>query len=48
MSVRSSLYTRALTESHTHEFGEESYNSDEDTYNHSCISCGYKETYEKM
>lgn len=48
MSIRSSLYTRALTESHTHEFGEETYNSDDDTYSHFCVSCDYKETYEKM
>ncbi|XKL66165.1 hypothetical protein PGB90_009585 [Kerria lacca] len=48
MSIRSSLYTRSLTETHTHEFGEETYNSDDDTYSHYCVTCDFKETYEKM
>ena len=48
MQIRSSMYTKALTEVHSHEFGEESYNSDDDTYSHACKSCGFTETYEKM
>ncbi|XP_065217677.1 DNA repair protein complementing XP-A cells [Planococcus citri] len=48
MSVRSSLYTRSLTENHTHQFGEETYDAEEDTYSHSCLSCPFTETYEKM
>ncbi|XP_006612910.1 DNA repair protein complementing XP-A cells homolog [Apis dorsata] len=48
MQVRSSLYDKTSKASHTHEFGEDLYNEDDDTYIHSCITCGYEETYEKM
>jgi DNA-repair protein complementing XP-A cells len=47
MEARSSLYTRDLS-AHTHEWGPESYNEEEDTYSHSCTECGQNETYEKM
>lgn len=48
MQVRSSLYDKTSKASHTHEFGEDLYNEDNDTYTHNCITCGYEETYEKM
>lgn len=48
MQVRSSLYDKTTKASHTHNFGEDTYNEDDDTYTHTCISCGYEETYEKM
>ncbi|XP_076178535.1 DNA repair protein complementing XP-A cells homolog Xpac [Ptiloglossa arizonensis] len=48
MQVRSSLYDKTTKASHTHEFGEETYNEEDDTYIHTCTTCGYEETYEKM
>ncbi|KZC12824.1 PREDICTED: DNA repair protein complementing XP-A cells homolog [Dufourea novaeangliae] len=48
MEVRSSLYNKTSKASHTHEFGEDTYNEDDDTYTHTCTTCGYEETYEKM
>nr|XP_022920986.1 DNA repair protein complementing XP-A cells homolog [Onthophagus taurus] len=48
MNVRSSLYDKTTSASHTHEFGEETYNEEDDNYTHKCVSCGYEETFEKM
>lgn len=48
MEVRSSIYTKKTTAVHEHEFGPDTYNEEEDNYTHSCISCPYTETYEKM
>ncbi|KAK9889096.1 hypothetical protein WA026_004369 [Henosepilachna vigintioctopunctata] len=48
MNMRSSLYDRTTTASHTHNFGPESYNEQDDTYTHKCLSCTYVETFEKM
>ncbi|XP_015187906.1 PREDICTED: DNA repair protein complementing XP-A cells homolog [Polistes dominula] len=48
MQVRSSLYNKSTKADHVHEFGEETYNEDDDTYSHTCLSCGYDETFEKM
>ncbi|XP_015601065.1 DNA repair protein complementing XP-A cells homolog isoform X2 [Cephus cinctus] len=48
MEVRSSLYDKTQKASHVHTFGEDTYNEDDDTYTHSCVTCGYEETYEKM
>ncbi|XP_012061820.1 PREDICTED: DNA repair protein complementing XP-A cells homolog [Atta cephalotes] len=48
MQVRSSLYDKTTKASHVHEFGEDTYNEKDDTYTHTCITCGYEETYEKM
>ncbi|KAK2578955.1 hypothetical protein KPH14_011159 [Odynerus spinipes] len=48
MQVRSSLYDKTTKATHVHEFGEDTYNEDEDTYTHTCLTCGYDETYEKM
>jgi len=48
MQVRSSLYDKTTKASHVHEFGEDTYNEDDDTYTHICNTCGYEETYEKM
>lgn len=48
MQVRSSLYDRTTAASHTHSFGPESYNEDDDTYSHDCEECGYSETFEKL
>lgn len=48
MQVRSSLYDKTSKASHTHEFGDDTYNKEDDTYTHTCVTCGYEETYEKM
>ncbi|KAH8349425.1 hypothetical protein KR067_012051 [Drosophila pandora] len=48
MEVRSSIYTKKTHEIHQHEFGPDTYNEEEDTYTHTCLSCPYSETYEKM
>lgn len=48
MNVRSSLYNKTSSASHTHLFGPESYNEDDDTYTHTCQTCNYEETFEKM
>lgn len=48
MTMRSSLYDRTSSASHTHEFGPESYNEEDDTYTHTCLVCKYEETFEKM
>lgn len=48
MSMRSSLYDRTTGAAHSHEFGPEVYNEEDDTYTRKCISCPYEETFEKM
>ncbi|XP_017851240.1 DNA repair protein complementing XP-A cells homolog [Drosophila busckii] len=48
MEVRSSIYTKKTTAVHEHEFGADTYNEEEDNYTHSCLTCPYTETYEKM
>lgn len=48
MEVRSSLYTKETKAAHVHEYGEDTYNEEEDTYTHSCLTCNFTETYEKM
>ncbi|XP_012526908.1 DNA repair protein complementing XP-A cells homolog [Monomorium pharaonis] len=48
MQVRSSLYDKTTKASHVHEFGEDTYNEEDDTYSHTCTTCGYEDTYEKM
>lgn len=48
MTVRSSLYDKTTKASHTHEFGGDTYNEEEDNYSHTCETCGYEEVYEKM
>lgn len=48
MQVRSSVYDKTTKASHVHEFGEDTYNEEDDTYTHTCTSCGYEDTYEKM
>jgi len=45
--VRSSLFTKDLS-SHTHSYGEETYDEDKDEYRKVCESCGHVNTYEKM
>ncbi|KAJ8984514.1 hypothetical protein NQ317_010985 [Molorchus minor] len=46
--MRSSLYDRTRSVTHTHEFGPETYNEKEDTYHRKCTTCSYEETFEKM
>lgn len=48
MNVRSSLYDKTKKAVHTHIFGPESYNEEEDNYTHICTTCGFEENYEKM
>ncbi|KAE8752533.1 hypothetical protein FOCC_FOCC000655 [Frankliniella occidentalis] len=48
MSVRSSLYDRTSAAAHTHTFGAESYNEEDDTYTRSCTTCNFTDTFEKM
>ena len=47
LAVRSSLGVKHGA-AHTHEYGDETYDSDEDEYRKSCQSCGNVITYEKM
>lgn len=46
-AVRSSLFTKDLS-THTHSYGEETYDEDKDEYSKVCEGCGYVNTYEKM
>lgn len=48
MEVRSSLYNKTQKATHTHEFGKDKYNEEDDNYTHTCKTCGFEETYEKM
>ncbi|XP_037041672.1 DNA repair protein complementing XP-A cells homolog [Bradysia coprophila] len=48
MEVRSSLFDRTSAGPHKHVYGEETYNEENDDYTHSCMECGFSETYEKM
>lgn len=46
-AVRSSLYKKDLS-GHTHEYGAETYDEEEDLYKKACLSCEHVMTYEKM
>lgn len=46
--MRSSLFDRTKAGKHTHDFGPETYNEEDDTYNRKCTTCPYEETFEKM
>uniref|UniRef100_A0A1A9V625 XPA C-terminal domain-containing protein n=1 Tax=Glossina austeni TaxID=7395 RepID=A0A1A9V625_GLOAU len=48
MEVRSSLYTKETKATHVHQYGEDTYNEEDDTYTHTCLTCSFTETYEKM
>lgn len=49
MEMRSSLFDgRTAKGPHTHEYGEETYNEDDDNYSHTCTVCDFVETFEKM
>lgn len=48
MGMRSSLYDKTQKASHVHTFGPDKYNKKEDTYSHTCSSCGFEEEFEKM
>ncbi|XP_055694957.1 DNA repair protein complementing XP-A cells homolog [Lutzomyia longipalpis] len=48
MDMRSSLYDRTSEAAHIHKFGPDSYNESDDTYTHTCLTCKYTETFEKM
>ncbi|XP_063617100.1 DNA repair protein complementing XP-A cells homolog [Cydia splendana] len=49
MAARSSLFEgRKAIHGHTHEWGEETYDEDSDSYSRVCKTCGHTETYEKM
>uniref|UniRef100_A0A1B0CTL5 Uncharacterized protein n=2 Tax=Lutzomyia longipalpis TaxID=7200 RepID=A0A1B0CTL5_LUTLO len=48
MDMRSSLYDRTSEATHVHKFGPDSYNESDDTYTHTCLTCKYTETFEKM
>jgi len=48
MEVRSSLYDKTKKAPHTHKFGADVYNEEEDTYSHACSICGFEEVFEKM
>uniref|UniRef100_A0A6V7JYT4 XPA C-terminal domain-containing protein n=1 Tax=Bracon brevicornis TaxID=1563983 RepID=A0A6V7JYT4_9HYME len=48
MEVRSSIYDKTKKASHTHKYGPDTYNEDNDDYTHTCVECGFEETYEKM
>jgi len=46
-AVRSSLFTKDIS-SHTHKYGEETYDEEKDEYTKVCDECGHVHTYEKM
>ncbi|KAH0540305.1 DNA repair protein complementing XP-A cells homolog [Cotesia glomerata] len=48
MEVRSSIYDKTKKSSHTHKFGEDKYNEEDDTYTRVCVECNFEETFEKM
>ncbi|KAG8042199.1 hypothetical protein G9C98_000190 [Cotesia typhae] len=48
MEVRSSIYNKTKKASHTHKFGKDMYNEEDDTYTRVCIECNFEETFEKM
>lgn len=48
MDMRSSLYDRTTKVNHKHEFGPDVYNEEDDNYSHTCLTCPYSETFEKM
>lgn len=48
MDMRSSLYDRTTKPNHTHKFGPDVYNEEDDNYTHTCLSCPYSETFERM
>ncbi|XP_073977045.1 DNA repair protein complementing XP-A cells homolog Xpac [Rhodnius prolixus] len=49
MAVRSSLYNKTSSSgTHVHEYGEESYNEEEDNYSRTCEKCGFVEMFEKL
>lgn len=47
LAVRGSL-ARKDRGSHEHDYGEESYDEEEDIYSKKCKTCGHIDTYEKM
>lgn len=47
MNVRSTLYDKT-TKKHEHDFGPSTHNEEADEYTHTCVSCGYIETYEEL
>lgn len=48
MEVRSSIYDKTKKASHTHKFGKDTYNEEDDTYTRVCVECNFQETFEKM
>ena len=46
-AVRSSLFTKDFS-THTHSYGEESYDEEKDEFSKVCTECGQVLTYEKM
>lgn len=48
MEIRSSLFTKKTKSTHEHDFGPDTYNEPDDNYTHTCKTCSYTETYEKM
>ncbi|XP_034241202.1 DNA repair protein complementing XP-A cells homolog [Thrips palmi] len=48
MNVRSSLYDRTSAAAHTHTFGPESYNEEDDNYTRTCSTCQFVDVFEKM
>ena len=47
LTVRGSL-ARKDRGPHEHDYGEESYDEEEDIYSKTCKTCGHIDTYEKM
>lgn len=48
MDMRSTLYDRTTKANHVHAFGPDTYNEADDNYTHTCLTCPYSETFEKM
>ncbi|CAA9994141.1 unnamed protein product [Nesidiocoris tenuis] len=48
MSVRSSLFNKTSGPEHQHDFGDEVYDEEDDSYSRTCKTCDFVDKYEKM
>lgn len=46
-NVRATLYDKTY-KPHQHEYGKSTYNEETDEYSHTCLTCGFVETYEEL
>lgn len=46
-NVRATLYDKTY-KAHQHDYGKSTYNQGTDEYSHTCLTCGFVETYEEL